>query len=125
MAWTRTLRPQTSGCTAAPILCGPRLFLASRSPPVNGGRRLLLGPHGDRVDRPDPARKSRSNAFMTSRRAASAYVKQIVHDNLDGVEVNCRSAVGKATKGLWECRWNEHFSNYKDCDKLEADASKK
>ncbi len=52
------------------------------------------------------------------------FIKQIVHDNLDGVEVNCRSAVGKATSGLWECRWNEHFSNYKDCDKLEAGGSK-
>jgi hypothetical protein len=57
--------------------------------------------------------------------ADSNYIRQTVHDNLDGVEVNCRSAVGKTTKGLWECRWNEHFDNYKDCDKIEADALKK
>ena len=40
----------------------------------------------------------------------------IVHDNVLNVEHNCDEAVGRPTVGLWKCRWDEHLSNYKDCD---------
>lgn len=47
-----------------------------------------------------------------------AYVRQVVTEHLMNVEYNCIQDIGKPTAGLWQCRWDEHFHNYKDCDEL-------
>lgn len=47
------------------------------------------------------------------------FVRQSVHDYVLNVEYNCRGDLGRATEGLWVCRWNENL-NSKECEKFES-----